>query len=172
MFSVIPETMEEMNEAYAHKDSIVETIKQKIESTDDLQYAFALAGLYLESNAYGTLLQSWLERKYGWENIPQNQNRGDFETPIHNNVELKISLDRNDPSPNANCGERIFLICVLNPLTQKIICLLAQKHNIRNRRFRFYFLPKNDVIHMVDLCMKKVKEANMLHGMAEIACLI
>jgi len=146
MFSVIPETMEEMNEAYAYKDSIVETIKQKIESTDDLQYAFALAGLYLESNAYGTLLQSWLERKYGWENIPQNQNRGDFDTSIHKNVELKISLDRNDPT-NAVWRANLLNLRLDSPANYYLFIA----HQPRKPQIQFFFVPKDDVIHMVDL---------------------
>jgi len=145
MFSVIPETMEEMNEAYAYKDSIVETIKQKIESTDDLQYAFALAGLYLESNAYGTLLQSWLERKYGWENIPQNQNRGDFDTSIHENVELKISLDRNDPAKK-NWRANLLNLRLDSPATQYLFIT----HQPRTQEIRFFFVPKDEVIYIVD----------------------
>ena len=160
MFSVIPETMEEMNEAYAYKDSIVETIKQKIESTDDLQYAFALAGLYLESNAYGTLLQTWLERKYGWTNIPQLLNEGDFNSPNHDKVELKISLIRKDStSAKAN-----FLNLRLESDAKDY--LFIARNTILDTT-KIYFLPKNEVTHIVDMYEEGIRSKHA-DGMADL----
>jgi hypothetical protein len=160
MYSDVPQTRDEIVAMYAKKESHVKTVKTIIDATNDMNYAFDIAGLYFEGNRYGTLLQTWLERKYGWANIPQVLNEGDFNSPAHDKVELKISLIRKDStSAKAN-----FLNLRLESDAKDY--LFIARNTILDTT-KIYFLPKKEVIYIVDMYEEGIRSKHAA-GMADL----
>lgn len=113
-----------------------------IRLTNDLGYAMDLAGIMFSGNSYGTKIQSWLERKYGWDPIPQTLNEGDFHAKNNPLVELKVSILALSDSSQAN-----FLNLRLDTKVEKYLFIIR---NTPKQYTKIFFAPKEAVQYMVD----------------------
>lgn len=115
--------------------------KHAIDMTDDLGYAMDLAGIMFAGNAYGTMIQRWLETKYGWDPIPQTLNEGDFHGKKNPFVELKISILA------MNADQANFLNLRLN---SKVEWYLFIVRHTTKQVTKIFFAPKDAVQYMID----------------------
>lgn len=129
-----------------------------IRLTNDLGYAMDLAGIMFSGNSYGTKIQSWLERKYGWDPIPQTLNEGDFHGKNNPLVELKVSI------LSLHSSQANFLNLRLDTKVEQYLFIIR---STQKQYTKIFFAPKEAVRYMVDTFKEgrynkhKVEHANI-----------
>lgn len=111
-----------------------------IQMSNDLNYVLDLCGLEFSAASYGTKIQSWLENKYGWRNISQSLNVGDFSTPSRDNIELKCSIIKKGDTAN------LLNLRLDTPVKDYLFII----RSMRQRLTKIFFVPKENVQYMVD----------------------
>lgn len=122
------------------RESIQRKFDKAIQMSDDLNYVMDLCGLEFSPSSYGTKIQSWLSAKYGWGNITQSLNMGDFNTPSSKNIELKCSIIKK--------GERANLLNLRldTPVNNYLFIIRSMRKNLT----KIFFVPADNVKYMVD----------------------
>lgn len=133
-------TENEVIEYLDHRVAIEKAFNDAIRLSNNLDYVMDLCGLEFPASSYGTKIQTWLNEKYGWENIPSQLNEGDFRTEKRRFNELKCSIIKKGTQAN------LLNLRLDTPVEDYLFIIRC----MRQRLTKMFYIPKENVQYMVD----------------------